>query len=247
MIISDANILTLLRDAGKIHREIIDGLMRSGLLVPGHTGLQVEEWIKKEQKIHGVESAFLGQYGYPANIILSVNDVVVHGVPMDIPFESGDVLKVDYGIRYKGYLTDAATTIILGTPSDPRHQECIDVAREALWLGLEQARSGNTTGDIGYVVQKHVEEAGFHIIRELTGHGLGTKIHEKPDIYNYGKRGKWEILKKGMYIAIEPIVGFSTRHIFDTGKFAICMDDGGIGIQEEHCGIVGDDGFEIIA
>lgn len=134
MIISDSNILTLLRDAGKIHREIIDGLMRSGLLVPGHTGLQVEEWIKKEQKIHGVESAFLGQYDYPANIILSVNDVVVHGVPMDIPFESGDVLKVDYGIRYKGYLTDAATTIILGKPIDPRHQECIDVAREALRL-----------------------------------------------------------------------------------------------------------------
>jgi len=103
-------------------------------LVPGHTGIQVEEWIKKEQKIHGVESAFLGQYGYPANIILSVNDVVVHGVPMDIPFESGDVLKVDYGIRYKGYLTDAATTIILGTPSNLRHQECIDVAREALRL-----------------------------------------------------------------------------------------------------------------
>jgi len=247
MIISDSNILTLLRDAGKIHREIIDGLLRSGLLVPGHTGIQVEEWIKKEQKIRGIESAFLGQYGYPANIILSVNDVVVHGVPMDIPFESGDVIKVDYGVKYKGYLTDAATTIILGTPIDPRHQECIDTAREALRLWLQQARSGNTTGDIGHAIQAHVEAAGFHIIRELTGHGLGTKIHEKPDIYNYGKRGKWEMLKKGMYVAIEPIVWFTTRHIFDTGKFAICMDDGNIGVQEEHCGIVGDDGFEIIA
>ncbi|MFA6080620.1 MAG: type I methionyl aminopeptidase [Candidatus Gracilibacteria bacterium] len=247
MIVQDAKTLKILRDAGKIHCEIIDGLMRSGLLVPGHTGIQVEEWIKKAQKIHGVESAFLGQYGYPANIILSVNDVVVHGVPMDIPFEAGDVLKVDYGIRYQGYLTDAATTLILGKPSDSRHQKCINAAREALRLGLAQARSGNTTGDIGYVIQKYVEEAGFHIIRELTGHGLGTKIHEKPDIYNYGKQGKGDILKKGMYVAIEPIVGFSTRKIFDTGKFAICMDDGGIGVQEEHCGIVGDDGFEIIA
>lgn len=134
VIVQDAKILQTLRDAGKIHREIIDGLLKSGLLVPGHTGIQVEEWIKKEQKIHGVESAFLGQYGYPANIILSVNDVVVHGVPMDIPFESGDVLKVDYGVKYRGYLTDAATTIILGTPIDPRHQECIDVARGALRL-----------------------------------------------------------------------------------------------------------------
>jgi len=247
MIIQDAKTLKILRDAGKIHREIIDGLMKSGLLVPWNTGIQVEEWIKKAQKTHWVESAFLGQYDYPANIILSVNDVVVHGIPIDIPFEPGDVLKVDYGIRYQWYLTDAATTVIIGTPSNPRHQDCINAAREALRLWLKQARSGNTTGDIWYVIQKYITDAGFHIIRELTGHGLGTKIHEKPDIYNYGKQGKGDILKKGMYVAIEPIVWFSTRKVFDTGKFAICMEDGGIGVQEEHCGIIGDNGFEIIA
>lgn len=247
MIIQDTKTLKILRDAGKIHREIIDWLMKSGLLVPWNTGIQIEEWIKKEQKIHGVESAFLGQYDYPANIILSVNDVVVHGVPMDIPFESGDVLKVDYGIRYQWYLTDAATTVIIGKPSNPRHQECINAAREALRLWLKQARSWNTTGDIGFAIHTYITEAGFHIIRELTGHGLGTKIHEKPDIYNYGKQGKGDILKKGMYVAIEPIVWFSTRKVFDTGKFAICMEDGGIGVQEEHCGIIGDNGFEIIA
>lgn len=101
MIVTDPKILEILRDAGKIHREIIDGLFASGLLAEGHTGLEVEEWIKKAQKQHGVESAFLGQYGYPANIILSVDDVVVHGVPMNIPFESGNVVKVDYGIRYR--------------------------------------------------------------------------------------------------------------------------------------------------
>jgi len=113
MIVTDQKILQILRDAGKIHREIIDELFESGLLAEGHTGIEVENWIIQQQKKRGVESAFLGQYGYPANIILSVNDVVVHGVPMDIPFESGDVLKVDYGIRYQGYLTDAATTIII--------------------------------------------------------------------------------------------------------------------------------------
>ncbi len=113
MIVTDPKILQILRDAGKIHREIIDELFATGLLTEGHAGVEVEEWIKEAQKKKGVESAFLGQYGYPANIILSVNDVVVHGVPLDIPFESGDVLKVDYGIRYKGYLTDAATTLII--------------------------------------------------------------------------------------------------------------------------------------
>jgi len=101
MIVSDLKILQILRDAGKIHREIIDELFATGLLTEGHTGIEIEEWIIHAQKEREVESAFLGQYGYPANIILSVNDVVVHGVPMDIPFESGDVLKVDYGIRYK--------------------------------------------------------------------------------------------------------------------------------------------------
>ena len=113
MIVSDPKILQILRDAGKIHREIIHELMNSGLLAIGRTGIEVEEWIKKAQTARGVESAFLGQYDYPANIILSINDVVVHGVPMDIAFESGDVVKVDYGIRYLGYLTDAATTIII--------------------------------------------------------------------------------------------------------------------------------------
>jgi len=247
MIVSDPKILQILRDAGKIHQEILRELFSTGLLSEWHTGLEVEEWIKEAQKKRGVESAFLGQYDYPANIILSVNDVVVHGVPMDIPFESGDVVKVDYGIRYQWYLTDAATTIIIGTPKNPRHVRCIEVAREALAAGIAQAKAGNFVGDISAAIETTVIQGGFHIIRELTGHGLGTQIHEKPDIYNFGKAGKWERLKSGLYIAIEPIVGFSTWKIFDTGKFAICMDDGNIGVQEEHCGIVTEEGFEIIA
>lgn len=246
MIVTDPKILQLLRDAGKIHREIIDELFATGLLGVWHTGIEVEEWIQEAQKKRWVESAFLGQYKYPANIILSVNDVVVHGVPMNIPFESGDVVKVDYGIRYKWYLTDAATTIIIGTPKNPRHVRCIEVAREALAAGIAQAKAGNFVGDISSAIETTVTQGGFHIIRELTGHGLGTQIHEKPDIYNFGKPGKGERLKSGMYVAIEPIVGFSTGKIFDTGKHAICMADGNIGVQEEHCGIIGEEGFEII-
>lgn len=119
-----------------------------------------------------------------------MNDVVVHGVPMDIPFESGDVVKVDYGIRYKGYLTDAATTIIIGTPKNTRHVRCIEVAREALAAGIAQAKAGNFVGDISAAIETTVTNGGFHIIRELTGHGLGTEIHEKPDIYNFGRPGK---------------------------------------------------------
>lgn len=245
MIISDAHTLKIIRDAGKIHQDIIRELLQEDFLQIGRTGLEIEHWIISALKRYRVESAFLGQYKFPAHIIVSVNDVVVHGVPMDIPFEDGDVVKIDFGIRHKWYLTDAAKTYIVGTP-DPKHQRCIDVAREALRLGLQQARTSNTTGDIGAVIARHVEWAGFYIIRELTGHGLGQWIHERPDIYNFWQPGKGEKLKKNMYVAIEPIVGFSTSKIFDTGNFAICMNDGNIGVQEEHCGIIGDDGFEII-
>ena len=185
MIVTDPKILQIIRDAGKIHREIIDALMQSGLLSIGRTGIEIEEWIKKAQKEHGVESAFLGQYDYPANIILSVNDVVVHGVPLDIPFESGDVVKVDYGIRYQKYLTDAATTIIIDKPANPKHVRCIEVSRAALVAGMAQAKAGNFVGDISAAIESTVTRGGFHIIRELTGHGLGTQIHEKPDIYNF--------------------------------------------------------------
>jgi len=246
MIVSDSKILQILRDAGKIHREIIDELFQTGLLSEWHTGIEIEEWIIQAQKKRGVESAFLGQYKYPANIILSVNDVVVHGVPADIPFESGDVVKVDYGIRYKTFLTDAATTIIIGTPNNVRHVRCIEVLKDALVAGIEQAKAGNFVGDISAAIETTVTQGGFHIIRELTGHGLGTKIHEKPDIYNFRRPDRGEKLQSWLYIAIEPIVGFTTGKIFDTQNFAICMDDGNIGVQEEHCGIVGEEGFEII-
>lgn len=247
MIVTDQNTLQILRDAWKIHKNIIDGLFWSGLIKKGRTGQEIENWIIQALREHKVESAFLGQYGFPAHIIISVNDVVVHGVPMDIPFETGDVVKVDFGIRHRGLLTDAAQTVIIWKPNNPRHQNCIDIARLALERGMSEARTGHSTWDIGAAISDCVTRWGFHIIRELTGHGLGREIHERPDIYNYGKKGKWDILKKGMYIAIEPIVGFSTGKIFDTGNFAICMEDGNIGVQEEHCGIVGDDGFEIIA
>ena len=142
-----------------------------------------------------MESAFLGQYKYPANIILSVNDVVVHGVPADIPFESGDVVKVDYGIRYKTFLTDAATTIIIGEPKNARHVRCIEVAKDALAAGIAQAKAVNFVGDISAAIETTVTQGGFHIIRELTGHGLGTQIHEKPDIYNFRRPDKGQKLQ----------------------------------------------------
>lgn len=246
MIVSDPHLFQLLRDAGKIHREIIDALFASGLLSIGHTGLEVEEWVKREQIARGVESAFLGQYDFPANIILSIDDVVVHGVPQDIPFESGNVVKVDYGIRYKWYLTDAATTIIIGEPVDPHHVRCIEVTKEALANWIAQIKTGKHTGDVWSAIETTVTQGGFHIIRSLTGHGLGVNIHEKPDMYNFGNPGKGERLQTGMYIAIEPIVGFSTGKIYDSWNFAICMEDGNIGVQEEHCGIVTEEGFEII-
>lgn len=247
MIIEDTSLLRLIRDAGKIHREIIDELFRSWLLSVWHTGREVEDWIIRAQKKRGVESAFLGQYGFPANIILSIDHVAVHGVPDEKEFKSWQVVKVDYGVRYKGYLTDAATTIIMWEAKNPRHIQCMQAARSGLQAGIDQAITGKTLGDIWSAVESRVVSEGFYIIKNLSWHGLGKKIHENPYVYNYWKAGKGEKLKRWLYIAIEPIVGLTTGQVVETDNFAICMKDGNIWVQEEHCGIVGDDGFEIIA
>lgn len=117
---------------------------------------------------HNATSAFLGQYGYPANVIVSINDTVVHGVPTHEPFEDGDVVTIDFGVKKDKLLTDAAFTIIIGTPQDPSHTKLIETAQKALQLGMKQARTGKATGDIGHAIYEHVTKSGFHIVKELT-------------------------------------------------------------------------------
>ena len=240
--------LNTLRKNAKVHKAIFDAIKKT--VKPGTTAREIDDLAGKMCYDSGVLPAFLGVYDYPNNLQTSVNDVVVHGLPRDnIVFQEGDVVTFDFGVKDKkhGIHTDAAFTMIVGDgPHDPKVQDFLEVNKEALRLWVEQARHGNTVGDIGHAVQSYVESKWYHIIKELTGHGVGKKLHEEPYIYNYGTPGTGKKLKKWMTLAIEPILGFSSGQIVDQGDWEIYIKDGSLWSQFEHTVLITDGDPEII-
>ena len=197
-----------------------------------------------------VVSAFTGVYGYKYALQTSVNDVVVHGRPLaSVIFQAGDVVTVDFWVKdpETGICTDAAFTTIIGNADDfPEKKEFLRVGEKALKKALKQARAWNTVGDIGHAVEKYVRKHGYHIIRDLTGHGVGKTLHEQPYVYNYGNPGSWTKLRAGMTLAIEPILGYSSGKIVDRGDWEIYVADGSLGCQFEHTVLITDGEPEII-
>lgn len=188
--------------AGKIaaetHREV------AALAVVGVNLLEIEKKVKELIAASGSKPAFLGYKGYPSASCLSVNSAVVHAIPQNYVLKSGDVLSVDLGVEKNGWIVDTARSYAIGTVP-PRVTELLSVTKKSLDEAIKVARVGNTTGDIGHVVQTIVEKAGFHIIRDLTGHGVGKELQMPPSIPNYGKPGTGVKLKEGMILALEPI------------------------------------------
>ncbi|MCD5374995.1 type I methionyl aminopeptidase [Candidatus Gracilibacteria bacterium] len=240
--------LNIMRKNGLVHKQVFDAVKK--MLVPGVSAKQVDDLALKICKQEGVLSAFTGVYGYKYTLQTSVNNVVVHGRPLQsIIFEQGDVVTIDFGVKDKkhGICTDAAFTMIVGDSDKyPEKKEFLRVGEKALQKGLEQATAGNTVGDIGSAIEKYVLKHGYHIIRELTGHGVGKTLHEQPYIYNYGTPGTGTKLKAGMTLAIEPILGLTSGQITDKGDWEIYVADGSIGCQFEHCILVTDGKPEII-
>lgn len=240
--------LEIMRKNGRIHKKIFDAIR--DMLAPGVTAKQVDDLAAKMCRDAWVLSAFTGVYGYKYALQTSVNNVVVHGRPLSgITFMPWDVVTIDFGVKDKkhGICTDAAFTVIIWNPDDyPEKKEFLRVWKTALKKALEQARAGNTVWDIWYAVESYVSKYGYHIIRELTGHGVGKTLHEQPYIYNYGEPGKWQKLKAGMTLAIEPILWYSSGQITDKGDWEIFVADGSIGCQFEHCILVTDGDPEII-
>lgn len=154
---------------------------------------------------NGAKPAFKGYHGYPATICTSVNDQVVHGIPAAVKLKDGDILSVDIGVVLNGYFSDAAKTYTIGTVSDS-NRKLLRVTREALYKGIEQCCKGNYLSDISNAIQVHVEKHNFSVVRALVGHGIGTALHEEPQIPNYGKPGNGPKLKSGMVFALEPMV-----------------------------------------
>ncbi|GMQ28257.1 type I methionyl aminopeptidase [Algoriphagus confluentis] len=167
-----------------------------------------EEFIRD----HGGVPSFKGYNGFPSSLCISVNEVVVHGFPSDYELKDGDIISVDCGVFHQGFHSDSAYTYPIGEVS-PAVLDLLKATRDSLYQGIEAAKAGNRIGDIGFAIQKFVEAKGYTVVRELVGHGLGKKLHEAPEVPNYGKKGSGPLLKQGMVIAIEPMINLGTRYI----------------------------------
>lgn len=202
----------------------IERIRQSSLLV-GKTLAEVAKWIEPgitplkldniaEQFIrdNGGTPVFLGYGGFPNSLCVSVNSVVVHGIPGDVPLQNGDIVSVDCGVLLNGYVGDSAYTFEVGQVSDDV-RKLVRTTRECLYKGIDAARAGNRVGDIGFAVQSLAELNGYGVVRELVGHGVGKSLHEPPEIPNYGRPGKGKVLSAGMTIAIEPMINMGTREV----------------------------------
>ena len=179
---------------------------------PGITPLYLDKLAEEFIRDYGAEPGFLGLYDFPNTLCMSLNEAVVHGIPNNKPLENGDIISIDCGARKNGFYGDHAYTFAIGEiPAEV--QKLLDVTKECLYIGIEQARSGNRIGDISYAIQQHAEKHGYGVVRELVGHGLGKGMHESPEVPNYGKRGKGTKIKDGLVIAIEPMINMGTRRV----------------------------------
>lgn len=186
-------------------------------LRPGISGTDLDKIAETFIRDHGAEPAFKGYPGtvfdFPSTLCISFNEVVVHGIPNDTKVKEKDVVSIDCGVKKNGYFGDSAFTFAIGDVGEET-MKLLQVTRECLDLAIEQAVSGNRIGDIGFAVQNHAESKfGFGVIREMVGHGIGKRLHEPPEVPNYGKRGKGIILQDGLVIAIEPMINLGTREI----------------------------------
>lgn len=189
------------------------------LLKPGITGKEIDQKAEQFIRDHGGVPSFKGYDGFPATLCVSKNEAVVHGIPNGGEFKDGDIVSVDCGVYMNGFHGDSAFTFAIGEVEEAI-MKLLRVTKESLYLGIEQAISGKRIGDISHAIQNHTERLnGYGIVRELVGHGVGKNLHEKPEVPNYGKKGRGVLLKEGLVIAIEPMVNLGTRRISQ-------MDDG---------------------
>lgn len=236
--------LKLMRQAGRVVAETLQVLV--DMVKPGTNVLELDEAVRREYDRRKVTPTFLGYYGYPATVCVSVNDVIVHGIPRDYVMQDGDIVSIDLGATVNGYVGDCAVTVICGTPKNGS-AALVDTCREALWQGIEAARLGNRLGDIGHAVQRVGESRGYGVVREYVGHGVGRKMHEDPQVPNYGKAGTGMRLKTGLVIAIEPMLNMGTWETMKDGDdWTIRTKDGSLSAHWEHTVAVTPEGPEVL-
>ena len=181
-------------------------------IVPGAIPLELDKMAETFIRDHGGEPGFLGMYGFPNSLCMSPNAQVVHGIPGKKELQNGDILSVDCGVFMNGFYGDHAYTFAVGEVSKET-SELLEVTKASLYTGIKEVVEGNRIGDIGAAIQEYTESRGYGVVRELVGHGLGTKMHEDPQVPNYGKRGRGKKIQEGLVIAIEPMINLGTHRI----------------------------------
>jgi methionyl aminopeptidase len=243
VIIKSDEEIAIMRKCGKILAAILDKLRTE--VRPGIKTGQLDIIVAKESEKRGVIPSFKNYRGFPANLCVSVNDEIVHGIPGERVLQEGDIVSLDAGVKLNGFHTDAAITVGLGRISKEA-EELIAVTEGSLKSGIAQAISGAWIGDISSAIQNYVESRGFSVVREYTGHGVGRDLHEEPPIPNF-VFGKGLLLRKGMALAIEPMVNVGDWHTkLAANQWTVLTADGSLSAHFEHTIAITDSGAEIL-
>jgi len=233
-----------LAEAGRITAQVLDAICRQ--VAPGVTTADLEQEARRLMKEYGVVSAFKGYRGFPGYICASVNEEIVHGIPGPRRLVEGDVVSLDVGVQYEGFYGDTARTVAVGAV-DEEMQRLLDVGRRCLEAAIEQVSPGNRLHDVSHVVQTLAEAAGFSVVRDFVGHGIGRELHEEPKVPNYGRAGTGPPLGRGMVFAIEPMVNAGTHETrILENDWTVVTADGLPSVHFEHTVAVTRDGREVL-
>jgi len=244
IILKSAPEIEIMREGGKRLALVMAELEK--MLIIGGNGKEIEKKCEELLAVNGLKSNFKGYGGYPSVLCISINDTVVHGIPTDYKFKDGDVVSLDCGGLYMGLHTDMAISKAIGN-APANHQRLVEISKDALTLGIEQVKVGNTFGHIGQAIQQFVEQNGFSVIRDLCGHGIGKELHEDPQIINYGQPGG-PVIKEGMVFCIEPMIAmgdFKLQRAKD--GFSYKTKDGSFTSHYEHMIAVTEKGAEVLS
>ena len=245
IVIKSKREIELMREPCRVTAELLKDL--EAYIEPGRTTMDISEFVEKRIESHGMTPTFKGYGGFPAAACVSVNEEVIHGIPSKKRvLKEGDIVSIDVGATFKGYNSDAARTYPVGAISD-EDRRLIDVTRQSFFEGIKYAMEGYRIGDIGHAVQQYAESFGMGVIRDYTGHGTGSKLHEDPFIPNYGKAGKGAKIERNMTLAIEPMLALGTYEVRVLGnEWTVVTTDGRNAAHYENTILVTDGEPEIM-
>ncbi len=234
-----------IRESGAMLAQVRD--LMAAKAVSGATPKEIADIGRKELKALGGEPAFLGYMGFPDVVCISVNEEIVHGIPGSNELEPGDLVGIDFGVKYRGMITDSAVTIAVDNQTSGRTRKLLKATEESLYLGIDQVKAGARVGDISNAIEKRLKADGLGIIEDLIGHGVGHQVHEDPEIPNYGPAGKGPVLKSNMTIAIEPMATLGGKEVvMSSDGWTVVTGDGSLSAHFEHTVLVLDGGSEIL-